>query len=247
MQRVEQEVAEISRLLNQANAGAASAHTPTLRADPAARSTGRPPSPGRRCAGSVVLCPHSAPLLRGALGVRLQATCGVESRFLIGVLVVACVASACTGGGDSTVAPTSTTHPSRPTSTAAPIVLPAVTPEPSDCAFNPANEAFTGADGTASAIGWAGNSHGVVTCLGGRFYVQAPFNRAFGFGIYAGTPTKWEAADGYLPAEITSFHREGVAVVITEFADRVVLGGHPFVARVQPGEGDESDEWRRHR
>ena len=84
--------------------------------------------------------------------------------------------------------------------------------------------------GTASAIGWAGNAHGVVTCLGGRFFVQGPFNKAFGFGIYAGAPTTWVDADGYLPAQITSFSREGVGVAITEFADRVVVGGHAYVA-----------------
>ena len=56
----------------------------------------------------------------------------------------------------------------------------------SNCAFNLVNDAFTGAYGTASAIGWAGNEHGVVTCLGGRFYVQGDINKAFGFGIYAG-------------------------------------------------------------
>ena len=41
-----------------------------------------------------------------------------------------------------------------------------------DCAFNVATSAFTGAFGTASAIGWEGNDQGVVTCLGGTFYVQ---------------------------------------------------------------------------
>ena len=30
-------------------------------------------------------------------------------------------------------------------------------------------------------------THGVVTCLGGRFYVQGDINKAFGFGIYAGS------------------------------------------------------------
>jgi hypothetical protein len=92
------------------------------------------------------------------------------------------------------------------------------------------NDAFTGAYGTASAIGWAGNAHGVVTCLGGRFYVQGDIGKAFGFGIYADTPTTWVDADGYLPAQITSFGRRGVAVVITEFADRIVLGGRVYVA-----------------
>ena len=43
-----------------------------------------------------------------------------------------------------------------------------------DCALTvrPAADAFTGADGTASEIGWEGNQQGVVTCLGGVFFIQ---------------------------------------------------------------------------
>ena len=52
-----------------------------------------------------------------------------------------------------------------------------------------------------------------------------------GFGIYAGQRTTWTDADGYLPAQTTTFTIGGGATVsITEFADRVVLGGAPFVA-----------------
>ena len=50
--------------------------------------------------------------------------------------------------------------------------------------------------------------------------MQGDINRAFGFGIYGGGPTTGRDADGYLPAQITSFNRQGVAVAITEFADR---------------------------
>ena len=84
--------------------------------------------------------------------------------------------------------------------------------------------------GTASAIGWEGNHQGVVTCLGGTFYVLGRINTNFGFGIYSGTPTTWTLADGYLPAQITTFRRSGATVTITEFADRVVIGNHAYVA-----------------
>ena len=40
------------------------------------------------------------------------------------------------------------------------------------CTFNVNTDAFTGADGTASAIGWLGDHNSVVTCLGGTFLVQ---------------------------------------------------------------------------
>ena len=152
----------------------------------------------------------------------------VATRLLIGAIVLACLASACDSGPHKAAVPASTsTTVAQPART---IVLARVTPGKTNCAMNLVNEAFTGAYATASAIGWAGNAHGVVTCLGGRFYVQDPFNRAFGFGIYGGGPTTWADADGYLPAQITSFSRQGAAVAITEFADRVVLGGNAYVA-----------------
>ena len=99
-----------------------------------------------------------------------------------------------------------------------------------DCTFNLVTDAFTGADGSASAIGWAGNHQGVVTCLGGTFLVQDGLVRDYGFGLYRGGRTTWGAADGYLPAQITSFRHRGALVTITEFADRVVLGGDAYVA-----------------
>jgi hypothetical protein len=98
------------------------------------------------------------------------------------------------------------------------------------CAVNAVNQAVNGAYGTASAIGWAGNGQGVVTCLGGWFYAQGRFNQAFGFGIYDGSPTTWSDADGYLPAQMTSFRHGGASVVITEFADQLTLDGHAYVA-----------------
>ena len=98
------------------------------------------------------------------------------------------------------------------------------------CTYDTATTAFTGADATASAIGWEGNQQGVATCLGGSFVVQDGRYQHYGFGIYDGARTTWADADGYLPAQITSFHRDGAAVTITEFADRVVIGGDAYVA-----------------
>jgi hypothetical protein len=119
-----------------------------------------------------------------------------------------------------------------PAATAASV--PAAGPEAAyRCAFNVDTDAFTGADGTASAIGWLGDHNSVITCLGGTFVVQdgpAGLFQDYGFGIYAGQRTTWTDADGYLPAQSTTFTADGASVSITEFADRVVLGGAPFVA-----------------
>ena len=106
----------------------------------------------------------------------------------------------------------------------------AISSTPYTCTFNVSTDAITGAYGTASAIGWAGNAQGVTTCLGGAFYVQDGINRAFGFGIYSGSPTTWVDAEGYLPAQITTFGHRGATVAITEFADQVTLGGNAYVA-----------------
>ncbi len=99
-----------------------------------------------------------------------------------------------------------------------------------DCKYNMNTDALTGAYGTASAIGWEGNYQGVVTCLGGTFYVQDDINRDFGFGIYDGAATTWTDAEGYLPAQVTTFRRSGAIVSITEFADKLELAGDAYVA-----------------
>ena len=136
-------------------------------------------------------------------------------------LVVALVSS-----GLSALAPTA----------AASTPAPATAPGPAAayrCTFNVNTDAFTGADGTASAIGWLGDHNSVITCLGGTFVVQdgpGGLFQEYGFGIYDGQRTTWADADGYLPAQVTTFADQGATVSITELADRVVLGGSPFVA-----------------
>ena len=81
----------------------------------------------------------------------------------------------------------------------------------------------------ASAIGWLGNGQGATACLGGSFYVPNGIDTTYGFGVYNDSPTTWTNADGYLPALVTSFTSGGARVSITNFGDRVVIGGHPYV------------------
>jgi hypothetical protein len=85
----------------------------------------------------------------------------------------------------------------------------------------------TGVD--ASAIGWLGNGQGATACLGGSFYVPNGIDTTYGFGVYNDSPTTWTNADGYLPALVTSFTSAGAKVSITNFGDRVVIGGNPYV------------------
>ena len=128
----------------------------------------------------------------------------------------------------------------------------ATTAPPYSCAPNgPAgNQTVYGTFGDASAIGWAGNSQGVVACLGGSFWVDtsgptggpgsgttaAVTGTTYGYGIYDNSTTTWANAEGYLPALVTGFHRDGAAISITNFGDDVTIGGHDYVviySRVQ--------------
>jgi hypothetical protein len=100
-----------------------------------------------------------------------------------------------------------------------------------------------GTFGDASAIGWAGNSQGVVACLGGSFWVdtsgpdggpgssstKAVTGTTYGYGVYDDSKTTWVNADGYLPAMVTTFGRDGATIAITNFGDQVSIGGHDYV------------------
>jgi hypothetical protein len=139
----------------------------------------------------------------------------------------AIVAAGCSSSHHSAAPATSAPAPTTTTL----LTLPSGpnTPVDATCALNVATDAITGALGSASAIGWAGNGQGVVTCLGGSFYVGSGINKTFRFGIYTGGPTNWSDLDGYLPAQVTIFRHNGADVSITEFADRVTIGESAFV------------------
>jgi hypothetical protein len=116
---------------------------------------------------------------------------------------------------------------------------------PYNCAPNgPAgSQTVYGTFGDASVIGWAGNSQGVVACLGGSFWVDtsgpdagpgsastaAVTGTTYGYGVYNDSPTTWTNADGYLPALVTSFHSGGATISITNFGDDVTIGGNAYV------------------
>jgi hypothetical protein len=101
-----------------------------------------------------------------------------------------------------------------------------------------------------SAIGWQGNWYPAFSYLSGSYFargVPTTFTQgsttlcgamysfaAFTFGLNGGQSPpaqsiQWTMDSGYLPALRTSFTRNNVAISITNFADRVVIGGNPFV------------------
>ncbi len=93
-----------------------------------------------------------------------------------------------------------------------------------------AGQSINGRFGDASTIGWAGNSEGVVACLGGSFYVQSGIDQTYGFGVYDESRTAWTNVGGYLPALRSTFRRAGADVSITNFGDELQLATGPFVA-----------------
>jgi hypothetical protein len=113
--------------------------------------------------------------------------------------------------------------------TSDPVAGVAASGKPYPCAPG-AGQSIYGTFGDASAIGWQGNAQGVVACLGGSFYVQDGLNTTYGYGIYNKARTTWANVDGYLPALISAFHRNGVDISITNFGDEVSLGGDAYVA-----------------
>ena len=106
----------------------------------------------------------------------------------------------------------------------------AVSPYPCSTSNNSQFQAASGQSVDVSAIGWLGNDQGAVACLGGSFFVQNGIDTTYGYGVYNYSPTTWTNADGYLPALVTGFADHGTRVSITNFGDRVVLGGHAYVA-----------------
>jgi hypothetical protein len=111
----------------------------------------------------------------------------------------------------------------------APVAAVAAPGRPYTCAPG-TGQSIYGTFGDASAIGWQGNFQGVVACLGGSFYVQDGLNTTYGYGIYDNARTTWTNVDGYLPALVSVFHRFGVDISITNFADELALGGEAYVA-----------------
>jgi hypothetical protein len=148
-----------------------------------------------------------------------------------GLMLMPLAASAAAASAATTTAATPT-----PAATAAP---------PYNCSPNgPAgSQTVYGTFGDAGVLGWTGNSQAVTACLGGSFWVDtsgpnggpgsastaAVTGTTYGYGVYDDSPTTWTNADGYLPALVTTFHREGATISITNFGDDVRIGGHAYV------------------
>ena len=83
----------------------------------------------------------------------------------------------------------------------------------------------------SASIGWEGDYYGVLTHKDGSFDVHSGPNTTVRFGIYNNPGrVQWFNAGGYYPALTTQFERDGATVSITNFGDKVTIGGRDFVA-----------------
>jgi hypothetical protein len=94
----------------------------------------------------------------------------------------------------------------------------------------PAQASTTQVD--SAVIGWEGDWWAAIAHRDGSFDLQAA-GRGFtvSFGIYNNPGTlQWSNAEGYYPALVTQFERDNSTVTITNFGDKLTLGGNNFVA-----------------
>ncbi|MEU9889759.1 hypothetical protein [Sphaerisporangium sp. NPDC051011] len=85
----------------------------------------------------------------------------------------------------------------------------------------------------SAVIGWEGDWWASMAHRDGSFDIQADGKRGLkvGFGIYNNPAgMQWSNAEGYLPALVTQFERDNSTVTITNFGDKVTVGGNDYVA-----------------
>ncbi|MEU6848925.1 hypothetical protein ABZ901_03185 [Actinacidiphila alni] len=93
----------------------------------------------------------------------------------------------------------------------------------------PARAATTQVD--SAVIGWDGDKDAAIAHRDGSFDIRDGKNTTARFGIYNNPGSlQWTNAGGYYPALVTTFQRDNTTVTITNFGDKVTIGGHDYVA-----------------
>ncbi|MFB6726302.1 sugar-binding protein [Kribbella sp. NPDC056345] len=83
--------------------------------------------------------------------------------------------------------------------------------------------------GLTSSFGWEGDLNAPIAYIDGSYRLRSRGNLMVTFGV-PDIPgkIKWTNAEGYLPAFVSEYAKDGLAVKIENFADLVVVGGNRF-------------------
>ncbi|MEV6417842.1 sugar-binding protein [Kribbella sp. NPDC051718] len=103
-------------------------------------------------------------------------------------------------------------------------------------AFDEAGSAAAGAEytnvtnpGLTSSFGWEGDLNAPIAFIDGSYQLRSRGNAVVTFGV-PNIPgkIKWTNAEGYLPAFISEYAKDGLQVRVENFADLVVVDGNRF-------------------
>jgi hypothetical protein len=83
--------------------------------------------------------------------------------------------------------------------------------------------------GLTSSFGWEGDLHAPIAFIDGSYRLRSRGNALVTFGV-PDIPgkIKWSNAEGYLPAFISEYSKDGLQLKVENFADLVVIGGNRF-------------------
>src|SRR5579883_2309763 len=98
-----------------------------------------------------------------------------------------------------------------------------------------------------SVFGWEGNQHPAIAYEDGGFFVHDGLNKIVGFKVAKGAKSlRWRNHSGYLPCLVTELDKPGLAVKVSDFADKVTVRGSDYVvayARVTLTNRKPHDVW----
>lgn len=83
--------------------------------------------------------------------------------------------------------------------------------------------------GLTSSFGWEGDLHAPIAFIDGSYRLRSRGDAMITFGV-PNIPgkIKWSNAEGYLPAFVSEYAKDGLAIKVENFADLVVVGGNRF-------------------
>lgn len=83
--------------------------------------------------------------------------------------------------------------------------------------------------GLTSSFGWEGDLNAPIAFIDGSYRLRSRGDAMITFGV-PNIPgkIKWSNAEGYLPAFVSEYSKDGLAIKVENFADLVVVGGNRF-------------------